>query len=126
MKAGRSISAVIFLENMHFWGRHGIMPEERKLGGQFRVDMMLDVEAPARHSDRLKETVDYRVLFERAKALVEKRRYRTLEALTSAVADSAMSVKRVRGVRVRVAKLAPPLGGGTTAAVEVYEGTVRK
>jgi len=102
------------------------MPEERKLGGQFRVDMKLDVDAPARYSDRIEETADYRVLFSRTRALVERRHFRTLEALASAVADAAMKVKRVNGARVKVTKLAPPLGNGTTAAVEVREGTMKR
>ena len=126
MKAGRSISAAIFLENMNFWGHHGVLASERRLGGRFRVDMKLDVEARARYSDRISETADYRILFSRAKALVERRRFRTIEALASAVVDAAMKVKMVRGARVRVTKLAPPLGGGTTAAVEVREGTMKK
>jgi dihydroneopterin aldolase len=126
MKAGRPVSAAIFLENMNFWGRHGVLPEERKLGGQFRVDIKMDVEAPARQSDRISETADYRQVFSRTKALVERRRFRTLEALASSVALAVMKVKRVRGARVRVTKLSPPLGGGTTAAVEVREGTMKK
>ena len=126
MKAGRSISTAILLENMNFRGRHGVMPEERRLGGQFRVDIKLLVDAPARHSDRISETADYRVVFSRTKALVERRRFRTLEALTSAVADAVMRVKMVKGARVRVTKLAPPLGYGTTAAVEIREGTMKR
>ena len=126
MKAGRSISAAVFLENMSFRGHHGVLPEERKLGGQFRVDIKMDVDAPARQSDRINETADYRLVFSRTRELVEKRRFRTLEALATSVAMAVMKVKRVRGTRVRVTKLAPPLGGGTTAAVEVREGTMKK
>jgi len=126
MKAGRPVSASIFLENMNFWGRHGVLPEERKLGGPFRVEMELDVDAPARYSDRINETADYRILFSRTRALVERRHFRTLEALASAVADAVMKVKRVRGVRVKVTKLAPPLGTGTTSAVQIREGTLVK
>jgi len=126
MKAGRSNSAAIFLENMNFWGRHGVLPEERRLGGPFRVDLKMDIDASARHSDRLSGTADYRVVYSRTKALVERRRFHTIEALASAVAGAVMKVKLVRGVRVKVTKLAPPLGGGTTSAVEVREGTMKK
>jgi len=126
MKAGRSHSAAIFLENMNFWGRHGVLPEERKLGGPFRVDIRMDVDAPARHTDRITDTADYRVVFSRTKALVERRRFHTIEALAQAVASAVMKVKRVNGVRVRLTKLAPPLGNGASSAVEIREGSLKK
>ena len=90
---------------------------ERGTGGHFRVDMMVEVAAP--RGDSLSETADYRVLFSQAKNLVERRRFRTLEALACAIARSAARVPKVRGVRVKVTKINCPLGHGATSAVEV-------
>ena len=116
----------VFLENMNFRGRHGVLPEERRLGGDFRVEIEALVVLPAHFRDRISDTADYRALFFRTRSIVEKRRFRTLEALARAIADAAIKVRRVRGIRVRVTKLAPPLGGGTVAAVEMCAGSLEQ
>lgn len=124
--AGRpaGYSARISLDGMVFRGHHGDLPAERKLGGDFRVDVKIDPVMPSRFRDRLSETADYAVVFSRVRKVVERRRYRTLEALAKALLDSVTRVPRVRGVRVRVAKLATPLGNGATAAVELRAGSL--
>jgi dihydroneopterin aldolase len=109
----------IFLDGMNFRGRHGVLASERRNGGHFRVDLNARVEAPAKCRDRLADTVDYRMLFSRTRIIVEKRRFCTLEALATAIADAAAGIKKVRSVRVRVTKMAPVLGSGTMCAVEV-------
>jgi len=115
--SGRLVTIV--LEGMSFTGRHGVLASERRKGSSFRVDLSARVEAPARCRDRLSDTVDYRVLYSGTKAIVEKKRFRTLEALATAIAGGAARLKKVRSVRVRVTKMALVLASGTTCAVEV-------
>ena len=110
---------VILLEGLRFRGRHGALAEERKLGGPFRVDLTLDVSSPPRRRDRLSDTLDYRAAFARTKDLMEKRSFRTIEALANALAESLVRLPKVRQARVRVTKLAPPLMPGATAAAEI-------
>lgn len=110
---------VIRLEGMTFRAFHGVLPEERRLGGPFRVDLKLTVEAPPRYRDRLNETLDYRLAHARVAALMTRRKYRTLESLADAMADALVRLSRVAAARVRVTKLSPPLGPGTTSAVEI-------
>ena len=110
---------VIRLEGMTFRAFHGVLPEERKLGGPFRVDLKLTVEAPARYRDRLTETLDYRLAHARVTALMTRRKFHTLEALADAIAEALVRLAKVVVARVRVTKLAPPLGPGTTSAVEI-------
>jgi dihydroneopterin aldolase len=95
------------------------MPEERRLGGPFRVDLTVRIDAPARSRDRLSDTVDYRALYSRARNVMEKRRFRTLEALAETIATAVVGQPKVRSVRIRVTKLASPLGPGTACAVEI-------
>lgn len=105
---------------MTFWGHHGVLAAERRRGGPFRVSIEALVRAPLRWRDRLSETADYRLLYARARALVERRRFRTIEALAAAIADAATRVPKVRAAKARVEKLAPPFRPGTIAAVEVW------
>lgn len=115
--SGRLVT--IFLDGMTFKGKHGVLASERRNGGKFRVDLSARVEAPAKCRDRLADTVDYRTLFSRTRNIVEKRSFRTLEALATAIAEATAGIRKVRSVRVRVTKMAVVLGSGTTCAVEV-------
>ncbi|MEK7475681.1 MAG: dihydroneopterin aldolase [Candidatus Coatesbacteria bacterium] len=110
---------VILLEGLRFRGRHGVLAEERKLGGPFRVDLALDILSPPRWRDRLSETLDYRSAFARTKALMEGRPFRTLEALADTLAVALIRLPKVRRARVRITKLAPPFMPGATSAVEI-------
>jgi dihydroneopterin aldolase len=112
-------TAVIRLEGMTFRAFHGVLPEERKLGGPFRVDLTLTVEAPPQYRDRLSETLDYRLAHARVVALMTRRKFRTLEALADAIAEALVRLAKVVAARVRVTKLSPPLGPGTTSAVDI-------
>ncbi len=103
---------------MIFWGHHGVQARERRQGGPFDVALEITARAPALGRDRLSDTVDYARLHGMAKAIVERRRFKTVEALTRSVAETALKFPKVMSVKVRVTKLAPPLGGAT-AAVEI-------
>ena len=109
----------ILLERMHFQGHHGVLAAERRIGGPFRVDLALHVRAPRRYRDRLSDTLAYRLVFARVRSCMERRRFRTLEALADAIALALLGFPLVRRVTVRVTKLAPPLGGGASSAVEI-------
>ncbi len=111
--------AEIRLEGMTFRAHHGVLPEERKLGGPFRVDLRLTVAAPARYRDRLSETLDYRLAHARVRTLMTRRRFHTLEALADRLAEALVRLPKVVAARVTVTKLAPPLGPGTTSAVRI-------
>ncbi len=126
MKNPSAFSTRVILGSMAFRGRHGILPEERKLGGRFTVDIEVDVEAPARYTDSLSETADYRAFYSSTKRIIEGKRFRTLEALAAAISGVVMRSRRVRGARVRVAKDSPPLGLGTVAAVEIGRGSLKR
>ena len=103
---------------MRFWGRHGVLARERRQGGPFEVSLEVAADVPYPERDRLSDTVDYRRIYAKTKSLVERRRFRTVEALALAVAAATLKLPKVVAVKARVTKLAPPLGGAT-AAVEI-------
>ncbi len=104
---------------MRFWGRHGTLASERRRGGPFRVDFWARFTQRLPCRDRLNETVDYRLFHAKIGNLMERRRFRTMEALADRIAQTTLKVPRVVEVGVRITKLRPPLGPGTTSAVEV-------
>ena len=110
----------ILLEGLRVRGRHGVLPHETELGQVFVVDVELRLDlAPAGRSDDLADTVDYGDLAGRVAGLVGGRPRRLLEAVAPDVADLALADRRVRAVRVRVAKPQAPLPADAAVAVEV-------
>ena len=107
----------ILLQGMRFWGHHGLLPHEREQGQPFEVDLEVELDlSRARESDRLEETVDYRLLFRAVQKVGEGEPVHLLEHLAERIRRQvertleALPVQRGR-IRVRVRKPQAPLGG---------------
>ncbi len=99
------------MEGMAFFGRHGVFPAERELGGHFTVDVELDVDlSHAAASDRLQDTVDYANAYALVREVVEGEPCHLLETVAGRIAERLLGLERVRRARVRVRKR-PPLPG---------------
>jgi dihydroneopterin aldolase len=102
----------LLLEDVRFYGYHGVSEAERALGAWFSVDAELAVDlAPAALSDDLASTVDYGVVARRIVEIGSAVRVNLLERLAGLIADALLSEYPTRQVRVRIKKLAAPLGG---------------
>ena len=111
----------IILVGLKFYGYHGVLPEEKKLGQWFEVDIELTGEfTKAASSDQLEDTLDYSQIYGDVRQLVEGESLNLLESLTSRIADKLMEYNRVEKAMVRVKKPGAPLGGPLAfAAVEM-------
>ena len=100
----------IKLNAIRFYGYHGVSDEEQATGRQYEVDieLPLDLRAAGR-SDRIRDTINYRELFEIVLKRGNAQRFRLLEALAHRIADDILRQIDVPEVLVRVRKLAPPL-----------------
>jgi dihydroneopterin aldolase len=102
----------LLLEDVRFYGHHGVTTAEQDLGVWFSVDVELALDlAPAALSDDLGTTVDYSALARRIVELGGQGRVRLLERLASLIADLLLRESPARQVRVRLRKLTAPLGG---------------
>jgi dihydroneopterin aldolase len=111
----------ILLTGMAFFGRHGVLPAERELGGRFVVDVeaALDLR-PAGTSDDLAATLDYAAIYEQVRALVEETHYQLIEALAERIAGDLLArFPLLQGVTVRVHKPGAPIPGAAVVAVAV-------
>jgi dihydroneopterin aldolase len=100
----------MIIRGMRFFGYHGVLPEENRLGQRFIVDveLMLDLEAAA-VSDDLARTVNYADLHERVKRIVEGPPCRLIEALAGRIAtDLLATYTNINEALVRVTKPHPP------------------
>lgn len=109
----------IVLRGMRFYGYHGVLPEEREQGQPFEVDLEVELDlSRSRQSDRLKETVDYRLLYRAVQEVVEGEPVNLLEHLAERIRHAVQAtlqglpaVSEPGPIRVRVRKPQAPLGG---------------
>jgi dihydroneopterin aldolase len=102
----------IRIANMVFYGRHGVDPQERALGGRFSfdVDLWLDLR-PAGQTDDLTKTVDYSAVYGLIAELQAGHQYMLLEALAHHIAQRVLAQFPVEAVTVRARKHSVPLAG---------------
>ena len=113
----------ITVEGMTFTGRHGVLDDEREAAQPFVVSVEFPVDARrAARDDTLTSTVDYSVVFEAVREVVETRSYRLIETLAEAVATEVLERTGVPAVEVRLRKPKAPLPG----AFEHVEIVIRR
>lgn len=102
----------INLEGMEFFGYHGVIPEENKLGQRFIVDvcMYLDLRKAGKRDD-LTETVNYAEVYHKVKAIVEGKPVKLIETLADRIAAAILCSDLVSSVQVTVSKPGAPING---------------
>ncbi|MBV9293846.1 MAG: dihydroneopterin aldolase [Frankiales bacterium] len=101
----------IALRGLTLRGHHGVLPEERRDGQRFVVDVVLEVDtAPAAATDDLSQTVDYAELADRLAAVVTGEPVDLLETLADRLAATALDLSPlVQAVEVAVHKPEAPV-----------------
>jgi 7,8-dihydroneopterin aldolase/epimerase/oxygenase len=102
----------IFLQQLYFYGYHGVFPEENRLGQRFTVDLELGLNLlPAAQTDQLSLTVDYATVYEVVKGEVEGTSVKLIETLAENIAAQLLQKFAIQQVKVRVTKPDPPIPG---------------
>lgn len=101
----------IILKGVRGRGRHGVYPEEREVGQEFSVDVVLGVMSisKAAKTDDLGHTVDYGGIAAAVVEVVEGPTVNLLETLAVRIADRCLNFDFVRVVTVTVHKPQAPL-----------------
>jgi len=103
---------IIRLHNMIFYGFHGVSPAEKETGRRFEVDLELFLDlSRAEQSDRLKDTVNYKEVYQTVHDIMTGERFSLIEAVASRIADEILTKFKPDQVRVRVRKKIPPVPG---------------
>jgi dihydroneopterin aldolase len=105
------VSDRILVRGLQVFARHGVMPEEARLGQRFSIDVTAHLDLrPAGESDDLRKTVDYEALVRLAIETFTARRFSLIEAAAEAVAQAVLaSFPTVERVEVEVRKPAAPI-----------------
>jgi dihydroneopterin aldolase len=103
----------IHLNNMVFYGYHGNLAEENKLGQRFLIDLALTLNiAEAARSDDLNHTVDYAKVYALCRDIVEHDRVKLLETLANHIIDRVFETSpRVDHVDIVIRKPSVPVSG---------------
>ena len=100
----------IALTGLRVRGHHGVLPEERRDGQDFLVDVVLHVDTRvAAASDALVDTVDYGTLATSLAAVVAGEPVDLIETLACRLADVCLSDPRVITTEVTVHKPSAPI-----------------
>lgn len=102
----------IYLKNIRLYAFHGCMDEEEKIGSDYVVNLVIDADLNlSSQSDNLKDTVDYVSLHTIVKEEMSIRS-KLLEKVADRILKRILKDHReVVLVKVKVAKINPPIGG---------------
>lgn len=114
----------IEIEGMNFFAYHGVMPQERKVGNRFIVNLVLTAPVEkAVASDELEDTINYAEVYEVVKQemdlpsfLIEHAAGRILSALKG-------RFPQLTGINLKLSKLNPPFGGDVYSASVILTET---
>jgi dihydroneopterin aldolase len=110
----------IVLEGMTFSGRHGVRPAERARAQDFKVDVEVETDLkPPGQTDRMEDSVDYRLLRAIAKDVIEGEPVSLIETLANRIAARVLQLPKVDAVSVRVAKRPVSMRPIDAAAVHI-------
>ncbi len=103
----------ILLQNLMFYGYHGVYEAEKELGQKFYLDVELKADlTQAGYSDELMDTIDYTAVYREVKDITENRKFQLLEALSQTIADRILEMdERIAEVVLRVRKPSAPMPG---------------
>lgn len=109
------------LDDVRFFGRHGVTPAEETVGAWFSVDVELALDlAPAAVSDELGAAVDYGAVARLVAEIGTGPRVNLIERVAGLIAEALLREFPTREVCVRVRKITAPLAGLTgTPGVEL-------
>ncbi len=93
------------------YGRHGVLPEEERLGQRFYITLEASLDlAPAGATDEVGETVSYADLAAIAVTVATERRFRLIEALAETIAAEILArFARIEAITVEVDKPSAPV-----------------
>jgi len=116
--------ATILIEGIKLHAFHGVLHEERKIGGQYRIDIEIEADLIyAAEDDDLLKTIDYTSVYDIVKEemqlssqLIENVAYRIIKKINN-------TFKQALYIKVKITKINPPVHGHIENVAVVLEST---
>ena len=101
---------------MKFHAFHGVMEDERIIGGTFLVDISYIIETNAVETDNIKDTISYAEVYNIVKAEMQKPS-NLIEHVAGRIMKAVKSkFPQMNNTSVKISKLNPPVNGETGRA----------
>jgi dihydroneopterin aldolase len=98
------------ITGLSVYTHHGVSAAEQEVGQRLLIDISFELDqCDATVTDELEDTVDYGAVCEQVWLAAQKKSYKTLERLCSAIADHLMDHFNVESVMIRATKPEPPI-----------------
>ena len=98
------------ITGLSVYTHHGVSAAEQEVGQRLLIDISFELDnCDATITDELEDTVDYGAVCEQVWLAAQKKSYKTLERLCSAIADHLMDHFNVDSVMIRATKPEPPI-----------------
>ena len=112
VRPGRGPSDILFVQDIRFYGHHGVTPAQQEVGAWFSVDVELALDlTPAALSDDLDAGVDYGQVVQRVVAVGTGGRVQLIERLAGLLCEALLREYPARDVTVTVRKVTAPIDG---------------
>lgn len=102
----------IKIRNLEIYARHGVFPEENKLGQKFLVSVILytDIHEAGKEDD-LKKSIDYAMVCEMVQEEMTAHTYQLIEAAAEHLAEKLLlRIECLKKVKVQIQKPWAPIG----------------
>lgn len=110
----------IKLEDVKFYAYHGLYPEERKAGGEYRVSVSVSYSPPDEPVTDLTQTIDYGIIYRLIKAQMDHP-CDLIETLAMRMALALQQSIACHSIRVEIKKMRVPIEGFNGNTAVVYE-----
>ena len=113
----------IYLNDMVFYGYHGVYPEERKLGQRFIVNAILTTSDEKDNLiEHLSDTVDYTKVYDEIKSMMEKEQFELLENCANKILNCLLErFELLQEVKIKIEKPGVPINGSlSSVAIEMH------
>ena len=100
------------LINMVFYGYHGVIEQEKVLGGKYEVDIEFEFDmTSAIKTDHLRDTISYEEIYQLVQDVVTHSKFHLIEALAGKLLRVIFNTYPVDLVLVRIRKPNAPVKG---------------
>ena len=114
------MTSKIYLKGVKAYGYVGYLPEENVLGQWFEVDATLWVDfEKSTYSDEIEDTVNYISCIRKIENLIQTQKFKLIERLAGAIADSLLEDAQITEVEVKIIKHPPIPNFLGSVAVEI-------
>ena len=105
------MTTTITLEEMRFHAFHGVMDEERVIGGTFLADISYIIDSNAVESDNIEDTINYAEIFDIVKEEMEKPSQLIEHVAGRIIKTLKNKFPQMLETTVKISKLNPPVNG---------------